>query len=69
MHKSITLKRVMRLVKTDDYRGICLECGNGVRGVESDAEGYKCAMCGMSAVMGVENLLMSIACSHKIARL
>jgi hypothetical protein len=60
-HPSITLSRVVRLVKLDNYRGICLACGKATRGVEPDAANYTCSSCGKPAVMGAENILISIA--------
>jgi len=65
MHPSITVKRVIAMVKKaqrdmDYYPGICKECGKTVSGVESDAEGYTCKYCGKTAVTGAENLLMEI---------
>ena len=66
MHESITLKRVVAMVKKsqrnmDYYPGICKNCGKSANNCEGDAEGYKCNKCGANAVSGAENLLMEIA--------
>ncbi len=66
MHQSITLKRVMAMVKKaqrdmDYYPGICKECGKTANNCEPDAENYICSKCGKPAVSGAENLLMEIA--------
>ena len=66
MHPSITLKRVMAMVKKaqrdmDYYPGICKTCGKTANNCEPDAEGYTCKHCGQATVTGAENLLMEIS--------
>ncbi len=61
MHKSVTLRRVMRLVQEDNYRGICTACGKGAYGVEPDARGYSCDSCAAQMVSGAEELLLELA--------
>ncbi len=61
MHKSITLQRVMRAVKADDYSGFCLACGKKQNNCEPDARDYKCNHCGENKVYGAEEILMMIA--------
>jgi tRNA(Ile2) C34 agmatinyltransferase TiaS len=66
MHASITLERVVKMVKKaqrdmDYYPGICKACGKSANNCEGDAEGYTCNKCGAQQVMGAENLLMELA--------
>lgn len=66
MHPSITVKRVVAMVKKsqrdcDYYPGICKDCGKTANNCEPDAEGYICSHCGKPSVTGAENLLMEIA--------
>lgn len=65
MHSSITIKRVVAMVKKanrdmDYYPGICKKCGKTAMNCEPDAEGYICKSCGKPAVTGAESLLMEI---------
>jgi len=41
-----------------DNLGFCLECGTETDGVEPDARQYRCDACGMSAVYGLEELML-----------
>lgn len=41
-----------------DSTGFCTECGAESDGVEPDARGYKCDVCGAMAVCGAEWLLL-----------
>ena len=43
---------------TENYGGICIECGDQASGVEPDARRYRCESCGANAVFGVEELLV-----------
>lgn len=44
----------------NDYDGFCLACEEFTcGGVEPDAEGYLCEMCGENKVMGTEDALIS----------
>ena len=63
MHKSVTLKRVMSLIKdsADDYPGICLACGDDAYGCEPDAREYPCESCNEHQVYGAEEILLMIA--------
>ena len=66
MHPSITLKRVMAMVRKsqrdmDYYPGICKACGKTASNCEPDAEGYICSRCGKPSVNGAENLLIELA--------
>jgi hypothetical protein len=51
-------KRLLAMVKRDEYEGFCLACGAEAGGVEPDARRYPCAACGASKVYGAEELLM-----------
>lgn len=59
MAKKISLKKLIAAVESDSYIGFCVNCGNDAEGVEPDAEYYKCDVCGLFAVHGAENLLIS----------
>ena len=62
IHPSITQERIIDAVQrhdtTLDDPGICLACGADVDGVEPDARGYECEVCGESYVYGAEELLI-----------
>ena len=61
-HKSITLNRIMRMVRKDDMQGICGGCGKTANNVEPDARKYPCAKCKAERVYGAaEWLLMTVA--------
>jgi hypothetical protein len=60
MHKSITIERVMQLVKDDDCVGICKSCGEENYTVEPDARNYECEVCGENQVFGAEELLTEL---------
>lgn len=57
-HKSITLARIVRMVKRDDYSGICGACGKTAHNVEPDARKYPCESCQAPRVYGAEEWLM-----------
>jgi len=38
--------------------GFCLACGEAVEGVEPDARGYTCEVCGRPCVYGAAEILM-----------
>lgn len=63
-HKSITAERVCAAVERHqtslDDPGFCTACGAEVDGVEPDAEGYECEVCGALAVCGAEDLLIRL---------
>ena len=63
-HKSITNERVLeaveRAARTLDDPGFCIACGAEAEGVEPDARGYECAVCGEHKVYGAEELLSYI---------
>jgi hypothetical protein len=65
IHPSITLERVMEAVEryntTLDNPGFCLACGADADGVEPDARGYECEICGAAKVYGAEELLLMMA--------
>lgn len=43
---------------TTDNPGFCLACGEEVDGVEPDARGYECEVCGERKVYGAEEVLL-----------
>ena len=43
---------------TENYGGICVQCGDQAYGVEPDARQYRCEACGAEAVFGVEELVI-----------
>lgn len=59
LHRSITLRRVMRAVEADDSIGFCKACGCEAFNVEPDAERYVCEACGKRAVYGAEQIFIS----------
>lgn len=61
VHKSVTRARVVRMVKKDEYKGICLACGKTANNVEPDARHYECEKCKKKAVFGAEELLLYMA--------
>ena len=61
LHKSITLKRIMRACNEDSNSGFCLECGHKQGGCEPDAREYECEKCGAHKVYGAEEILIMIA--------
>lgn len=56
---SSILDVVLELVELDDNSGICTACYEVAYGVEPDAEGYQCGSCGVLAVCGAEQFLLS----------
>jgi len=60
-HKSITVDRIIAMVKADENEGICIACGADASGVEPDARRYECDVCNASAVYGAEELLLMFA--------
>lgn len=49
---------LLELVEECPNQGICVQCGNVQSGVEPDAEGYPCEVCGEPAVAGMEVTLL-----------
>ena len=41
---------------SDEYLGLCIECGEIAEGVEPDARGYQCECCSRPAVFGMEEI-------------
>jgi hypothetical protein len=62
LHKSITIERVTdageRRMTTLDNPGFCIACGEEVEGVEPDACGYECELCGEDKVYGADELML-----------
>jgi hypothetical protein len=61
-HASITLARIIELVETDDFIGICGACGAEAMGVEPDARKYPCESCDAERVYGAQEWLLMTAC-------
>lgn len=64
LHPDVTLTAVIaacqRRHSSLDNPGFCIACGAEADGVEPDAEGYECEVCGEPAVYGAEELLMRV---------
>lgn len=65
MHASITVDRIVRMVKrnmrdVDSYAGICHACGKTAQNVEPDARNYPCAKCKATEVYGAEETLFMV---------
>jgi hypothetical protein len=64
VHKKVTLKRVTAAVERyqrgTENPGFCIGCGAAADGVEPDARGYECEICGEPKVYGAEELLMMV---------
>lgn len=60
MHKSLTVKKLTRIVNSGEYAGFCTACGTKHTGVEPDARKYECKKCHKPKVYGAEELLMMV---------
>lgn len=47
-----------REILEDHDSGFCTACGEEAYGVEPDAHGYECEVCGVQAVHGLQELLI-----------
>ena len=54
----VTLEQIIDAIESDDNIGFCLACGEEAFGVEPDARGYLCEVCGATKVYGAEELLI-----------
>ena len=57
-HASITLARIVRMVRKDAMQGICGGCGKTAANVEPDAQRYLCTKCKAPRVYGAEQWLL-----------
>lgn len=61
-HPSVTDERILASVERRhtslDDPGFCILCGEDADGVEPDAAGYTCEVCGEPGVYGDEDLLI-----------
>jgi hypothetical protein len=57
----LTLARLVEAVERDEDVGFCLACGAERDGVEPDAEGYPCEVCGEADVEGAQQIVMRFA--------
>jgi hypothetical protein len=61
---SVDLKKALSMtskeyrVRTEEYEGICLKCGESRYQCEPDAEQYECESCGKNTVYGIEQLMI-----------
>ena len=53
-----SLDDLIAAVEADNCIGFCTACGQQADGVEPDARGYECEVCGERAVSGADELLM-----------
>lgn len=64
-HSSITAQRVYEAVVegmcSTDSPGFCLSCGADADGVEPDARGYTCDVCGDDAVASAQFVLLTVS--------
>jgi len=44
----------------EDSAGLCLACGAAQGGVEPDARGYTCQVCGADKVYGLEEIVLML---------
>lgn len=51
----ISNRELLDLMEMDG--GFCLHCGEEAYGIEGDAVGYTCEMCGHETVMGIDVML------------
>lgn len=57
----ITLLEIMAAVERHENEGFCLACGAHVAGgIEPDARGYTCDVCGEQSVYGAEEILIQL---------
>lgn len=56
--KPITMTQEEHQSASEDYVGICLQCGEEQEGCKPDARAYECEYCGKHKVYGLEELLM-----------
>ena len=56
----LSTDEIIAAVQADDNLGFCLACGEEASGVEPDARGYECEVCGEEEVYGAEELLLRL---------
>jgi len=56
--KGLTVDRIIRAAKRDEYAGFCIECGHKQYECEGDAREYECEVCGENKVYGAEELVL-----------
>lgn len=54
----LSTAKVLAAAEADDGAGFCLACGAEAYGVEPDAHGYECEVCGEEKVSGAEEILL-----------
>jgi hypothetical protein len=64
MHPDVTPDRILEAVErshtTLDNPGFCISCGYEADSVEPDARRLTCESCGLPAVYGAEELLLTL---------
>jgi hypothetical protein len=56
----LTPDAIIDAAQQGDGAGFCLDCGAENGGVEPDAEGYPCEICGAHRVAGAEQILLGL---------
>lgn len=56
----LTKDRIIE-VCSEDYAGLCVNCGAEHSGIEPDARGYKCDDCNQLTVYGAEELMIRLS--------
>ena len=56
----LTPEAIIDAAQHGDGAGFCLDCGAENGGVEPDAEGYPCEICGARRVAGAEQILLGL---------
>jgi len=54
----LTTDEMISHIDAGDMLGMCTQCGSVADGVEPDAREYRCNVCGLSAVFGLEQYLL-----------
>jgi hypothetical protein len=57
---ALTPDAIIDAAQQGDGSGFCLDCGAENGGVEPDAEGYPCEICGAHRVAGAEQILLGL---------
>ena len=58
LHDSVTASRVMEIVESGEYTGVCVACGEDSDAIEPDARELACPHCGAESLHGAEQILI-----------
>ena len=61
MARKVTLERALEATRSDEYIGFCLACGAEHEGIDLDAHGVECEVCGKPKVYGAEELVLLLS--------